>query len=83
MQRLLLVSSSSVAGTGYLDHCEEQVRSHFSGADPVQYECQRNFVLLMTDGRPQGEGNDTTADLSDFAGGPLPFTSPPAFKVRQ
>lgn len=38
---------------------------YFTGlADPVQYECQRNFVLLMTDGRPQGEGDNTNADLA-------------------
>jgi type IV pilus assembly protein PilY1 len=38
---------------------------YFTGvADPIQYWCQRNFVLLMTDGRPQGEGNNTTADLA-------------------
>jgi len=29
---------------------------YFSGADPVQYLCQRNYVVLMTDGRPQVEG---------------------------
>ena len=28
--KLLLISSSRVAGTGYLDHCEAQVREHFS-----------------------------------------------------
>ena len=54
---------------------------YFSGvADPVQYECQRNFVLLMTDGRPQGEGNDTTADvfgdfdyIEDWLGSPADY----------
>ncbi|MCC6847629.1 MAG: hypothetical protein IT294_03940 [Deltaproteobacteria bacterium] len=29
---------------------------YFTGADPVQYLCQRNYVVLMTDGRPQVEG---------------------------
>ena len=29
---------------------------YFSGADPVQYLCQRNYVVLMTDGRPQVDG---------------------------
>lgn len=28
--KLLLVSSSRVAGTGYLDHCEAEVRAHFA-----------------------------------------------------
>jgi dipeptidase E len=31
MRRLLLVSSSFVHGTGYLDHCEENVKELFSG----------------------------------------------------
>jgi type IV pilus assembly protein PilY1 len=30
---------------------------YFSGADPVQYVCQRNFMVIMTDGRPQAEGD--------------------------
>jgi type IV pilus assembly protein PilY1 len=30
---------------------------YFTGADPVEYLCQRNYVVLMTDGRPQVEGN--------------------------
>jgi type IV pilus assembly protein PilY1 len=29
---------------------------YFTGADPVQYLCQRNYVVLMTDGRPQVDG---------------------------
>lgn len=29
---------------------------YFGGADPVQYLCQRNYVVLMTDGRPQVDG---------------------------
>jgi type IV pilus assembly protein PilY1 len=30
---------------------------YFSAADPIQYVCQRNFLIMMTDGRPQAEGN--------------------------
>ncbi len=30
---------------------------YFTGADPVQYLCQRNYAVIMTDGRPQVEGN--------------------------
>ena len=30
---------------------------YFSAADPIQYTCQRNFLVIMTDGRPQVEGN--------------------------
>jgi type IV pilus assembly protein PilY1 len=30
---------------------------YFSAADPIQYVCQRNFLIVMTDGRPQAEGN--------------------------
>jgi type IV pilus assembly protein PilY1 len=29
---------------------------YFAGDDPVQYVCQRNYVVLMTDGRPQVDG---------------------------
>lgn len=34
---LLLVSSSSVHGTGYLDHCEDQLRELFAGRAPVVF----------------------------------------------
>jgi type IV pilus assembly protein PilY1 len=30
---------------------------YFAAPDPIQYLCQRNFLIIMTDGRPQGEGN--------------------------
>lgn len=29
---------------------------YFTGSDPVEYLCQRNYVVLMTDGRPQVDG---------------------------
>jgi dipeptidase E len=31
--RLLLISSSTVAGTGYLDHAESEIRDHLRGVD--------------------------------------------------
>src|SRR6185503_18918955 len=43
---------------------------YFTTADPIQYTCQRNFLVIMTDGRPQAEGN--TAFGSCGAG----FTDP-------
>ncbi len=30
---------------------------YFTAADPIQFTCQRNFLVIMTDGRPQVEGN--------------------------
>ena len=35
--RLLLLSSSKVHGSGYLDHCETLIRDHFSDADRVLF----------------------------------------------
>ncbi len=35
--RLLLVSSSRVFGTGYLDHAESEIRDHFSGLNRVLF----------------------------------------------
>ena len=35
--RLLLLSSSKVHGSGYLDHCENLVRDHFSDVDKVLF----------------------------------------------
>jgi dipeptidase E len=35
--RLLLLSSSKVHGSGYLDHCENLIRDHFSGVDRVLF----------------------------------------------
>ncbi|MGB3565483.1 MAG: dipeptidase PepE [Thermoanaerobaculia bacterium] len=35
--RLLLLSSSKVHGSGYLDHCEDFVRDHFSDVDRVLF----------------------------------------------
>jgi len=37
MRRILLVSSSRVAGTGYLDHCEDEVRELFAGRRRVLF----------------------------------------------
>ncbi|MCB1054122.1 MAG: dipeptidase PepE [Acidobacteria bacterium] len=37
MRRLLLVSSSRVFGTGYLDHCEEEIRDLFQGVRRVLF----------------------------------------------
>lgn len=36
-RRLLLISSSTVAGTGYLDHAEGEIRDHLRGADQVLF----------------------------------------------
>jgi dipeptidase E len=35
--RLLLISSSAVAGTGYLDHAESEIRDHLRGIDRVLF----------------------------------------------
>ncbi len=35
--RLLLISSSTVAGTGSLDHAEDEIRDHLRGADQVLF----------------------------------------------
>lgn len=35
--RLLLISSSTVAGTGYLDHAESEIRDHLRGTDRVLF----------------------------------------------
>jgi dipeptidase E len=37
MRQLLLVSTSTVHGTGYLDHCEAEVRELFAGRDSVLF----------------------------------------------
>lgn len=37
MQRLLLISSSRVHGTGYLDHCEAEMREVLSGCSRVLF----------------------------------------------
>jgi len=35
-----------------------------AGSDPIQYACQRNFVVLMTDGRPTIEGDVLATDYA-------------------
>ncbi len=35
--RLLLISSSTVAGTGYLDHAESEIRDHLHGVERVLF----------------------------------------------
>ncbi|MBA3494453.1 MAG: hypothetical protein H0T87_10160, partial [Gammaproteobacteria bacterium] len=35
--------------------------------NPIQYSCQKSFVVLMTDGRPQGD-RDISASLRDYTG---------------
>ncbi len=35
--RFLLISSSTVAGTGYLDHAESEIRDHLRGVDRVLF----------------------------------------------
>ncbi len=37
MKKLLLVSSSVVHPTGYLDHCEPAIRSHFEGVSSILF----------------------------------------------
>ena len=37
MRRLLLISNSTHFGSGYLDHCAEQVKSFFSGCDSILF----------------------------------------------
>jgi type IV pilus assembly protein PilY1 len=50
-----------VAAARYFRH-----DGYFTGVtDPIQYKCQKNFVVLMTDGRPQGEGDSL---MSDYTG---------------
>lgn len=47
-----LLANRQIAAARYYKH-----DGYFSAADPVQYLCQRNYVVQMTDGRPQGEGD--------------------------
>ncbi len=61
-----------IAAARYFKH-----DGYFTAADPVQYACQRNFVVMMTDGRPQVEGNAIVADadgefdyIEDWLGNP-------------
>lgn len=35
--------------------------------NPIQYSCQKSYVVLMTDGRPQGDRN-ISASLRDYTG---------------
>jgi dipeptidase E len=35
--RLLLISSSTVAGTGYLDHAQSEIRDHLRGVDRILF----------------------------------------------
>ena len=56
------LANRTIAAGRYFKH-----DGYFSAADPVQYICQRNFLVLMTDGRPQGEGNTA------FGGPPAPL----------
>ena len=37
MRRLLLISSSSVHGSGYLEHCEAAIRRHLEGVDRILF----------------------------------------------
>ncbi len=48
-RNLLLVSSSSVHPTGYLDHCEPQIREFLNGVDEV---------LFVPYARPSGKTHD-------------------------
>ncbi len=45
--------------------------NYFPGADPVQYLCQRNYVVMMTDGRPQVEGNTAFGSCGSGFSDPL------------
>ena len=46
------LANRQIAAARYYKH-----DGYFSAADPVQYICQRNYLVQMTDGRPQVEGN--------------------------
>lgn len=46
------LANRTIAAWHYFKH-----DSYFGVADPMQYTCQRNFLVVMTDGRPQAEGN--------------------------
>lgn len=37
------------------------------GSDPIQFACQKNFAVLLTDGRPQGD-RDVSTYLQDYDG---------------
>ncbi len=54
------LANRTIAAGRYFKH-----DGYFSGADPIQYTCQRNFLVIMTDGRPQAEG-DTALGGSPF-----------------
>jgi type IV pilus assembly protein PilY1 len=46
------LANRTIAAAHYYKH-----DGYFSAADPIQYVCQRNFLVIMTDGRPQAEGD--------------------------
>ncbi len=55
-----------IAAAHYFKH-----DGYFTGADPVQYVCQRNYVVIMTDGRPQVEGNTAFGSCDSGFSDPL------------
>jgi type IV pilus assembly protein PilY1 len=46
------LANRTIAAGHYFKH-----DGYFTLADPIQYTCQRNFLVIMTDGRPQVEGD--------------------------
>ena len=55
------LANRTIAAGRYFKH-----DGYFSGADPIQYSCQRNFLVIMTDGRPQAEGDTALGGSSPF-----------------
>ena len=48
----------------------QSVKTYFSGAStPVQYTCQKNFVMLITDGNPTADTSGNPYSVADQASG--------------
>lgn len=48
-------------------HDYKRHESWNTGANPIQYSCQKSFAVLLTDGRPQGD-RDISSLLADYDG---------------
>jgi type IV pilus assembly protein PilY1 len=60
------LANRTIAAAHYFKH-----DGYFTAADPIQYTCQRNFLVIMTDGRPQVEGNTAFGSCGSGFSDPL------------
>ncbi|HEY2387734.1 MAG TPA: PilC/PilY family type IV pilus protein [Candidatus Binatia bacterium] len=60
------LANRTIAAAHYFKH-----DGYFSLADPIQYTCQRNFLVIMTDGRPQVEGDTAFGSCDSGFSDPL------------